>query len=480
MSSIKKNFFYNSLLSVSRIIFPLISFPYSSRILGPDGIGKVNFIDSYSQYFCLLAALGIPLYGVREVAKSKHQPEELSKLTSELMLLNFMASVLACAIYFGFAIVTNKYAEYNHLYLLGATSLLLSAFPAEWFFQGMEKFRYVATRSFSLNIVSLILLFTLVRTPADLYWYYGITVIILALNVIINLSQLRKETPITFKGLEFKRHLKPLTYLFSSQIAISVYVLLDKVILGYMVDDKYLGYYASALKITKVLLTVISALSIVMVPQMSKAFKNNDAARVNHLYRRAVSFVHSIGCPITAGLMCLSNEIILALTGEAFLPSALCLQIMAPIIFLIGLNNIFGVQILTAKGKEKLLLRCVLIGTVVNVVANLVLIPYWLHNGAAFAILLTELFVALLTGYFAGKEINISYDWGQLLLNCVLCLPFWGIYYLVRSEQLLLTIFGTAALCGSYYTLVQIFIVRNSLWVDSFDKIKSKLRGANV
>ena len=475
MSSIKKNFFYNSLLSVSRIIFPLISFPYSSRILGPEGIGKVNFIDSYSQYFCLLAALGVPLYGVREVAKSKDNPEELKKLTSELILLNFIGSLFWCIFYFGIAFATNKYAVYNHLYILGAIALLLSAFPTEWFFQGMEKFKYVATRSFLLNIVSLALLFTIVKTPADFYWYYGISIITLGLNVMINLSQLFKETSLTLKGLSFRRHFKPLTFLFSTQVAISVYVILDKVILGYMAKDIYLGYYASALKITKVLLTLISALSIVIVPQMSKAFKEKDEFRIKSLYRKSISFVFTIGIPISAGLICLSEEIIKLLTGIEFLPAAASLALMAPIIFFIGLNNIFGVQILTANGKERLLLRCVLIGTVVNVVLNLLLIPFFLHNGAAIAILATEMFVAVFTGYYACREIKVAFDWRRLLLICLLCAPFWGIHALVKSDNLIVTIALTCAISSIYYFIVEVFILKEELWVENYLRIKTKI-----
>lgn len=472
MSSIKKNFFYNSILSVSRIIFPLISFPYSSRILGPDGIGRINFVDSYSQYFCLLAALGIPLYGVREVAKTRHDLIALNKLTSELLVLNFLGSLVCCVFYFAIAILTHKFAGNNLLFLLGALGLLLTPFPAEWFFQGMEKFKYVATRSFFMNILSLILLFTLVKSPADAVWYYAISIITLTLNVLVNLRQMGKDTSIVLRGLELKRHIKPLALLFSSQIAISVYVLLDKVILGYMADDHYLGYYASSLKIAKVLLTVISALAIVMVPQMSKAFNDQDIDRIHHLYKKAVSFVHTIGCPIAAGLICLSNEIIILLTGREFLPATTSLMIIAPIVFLIGLNNIFGMQILTANGKERLLLRCVLAGTALNVVANLVLIPIWYHNGASVAITLTELLVAVLTGYFACKEIKVKYAWTQLLLNCLICVPFWGIYHVVRSGNMIWTIGMTTVLCAIYYAIMEIFVLKEALWVENYVRIK--------
>jgi O-antigen/teichoic acid export membrane protein len=473
VSSIKKNFVYNSLLSVSRILFPLISFPYSSRILGPDGTGKANFIDSYTQYFCLVAALGVPLYGVREVAKLKNRPAELGQLTSELLTLNFISSLFLCVVFYAVAFLTHKFSLYSTLYILGSMVLLLNSFFAEWFFQGMEQFKYVSSRSFLMNIVSIILLFVLVRTADDINWYYGITVIVLLVNVMLNMWKMKKMTSLRVKKLEYRKHLKPLFLLFSTQIAISVYAVLDKVILGYMAEDKYVGYYAAALKVAKILLTVISALSIVMMPQMSKAFEEKNSERVRSLFNKSSNFVITIGIPITAGLMCLSNEIILLLSGKEFAPASLSLQIIAPIVFMVGFSNIFGIQILTANGKESVLLRCVIIGTILNVGLNLLLIPSLKHDGAAIAILMTEAMVTVLTGYFACREIDVRFDWKQTFIVIICCLPFWLIHKLVASDNMLLTICFSVSISVLYYLLIQVFVLKNELWIENYSRIKA-------
>jgi len=477
VSSIKKNFIYNSVLSISRIIFPLISFPYSSRILGPNGVGKVNFIDSYTQYFCLLAALGIPLYGVREVAKYRDQPDKLQTLTSELLVLNFLASLVMCLFFFLIAFLTGRFKGEEVLYLLGAANLLLSAFPAEWFFQGLEKFRYITVRSFLLNFLSVALLFILVKSPGDIEWYYGITVVTMFINVVINMQSLIRTTRLQFRGLNMTQHVKPLLLLFSTQVAISVYVVLDKVILGYLAADEYVGYYASSLKITKILLTMISALAIVMMPQMSKAFGYKDNEKARQLYEKSANFVTTVAIPISMGLMCLADEIIILASGKAFLPAAMSLKLTAPIIYLIGMNNIFGLQILTASGKEKTLLRCILIATVVNLVTNFTLIPVWLHNGASVAILLTELVVVLTTGYFGCKLLNIKVNWKQIFLTIVACLPFFGIHFAVRSENIIMTILLTTSISGLYYLVMQIAVFRNDLWKSNFLKMKNYVYG---
>lgn len=472
MISIRKNFIYNSILSVSRVLFPLISFPYSSRVLGPDGIGRVNFIDGYTQYFVLVAALGIPVYGVREVARAKSDRVLLGKTISELITLNFLISLGCCIFYFAIAFATHKYQVYGDLYMLGAVILVLSTFVAEWFFQGMESFKYISLRSLVLNSLSIVLLFILVKTRSDIFWYYGINVIILAANVIMNMSMLNKEVPLKFKNLSLRRHLKPLFLLFSTQVAISVYLMLDKVLLGYMSEDKYVGFYSASLRVTKILLTLISALALVMMPQMSKAFHDMDAERVKTLYRKSSNFVITVGIPISIGLICLSDEIIALIAGKAFLPASTSLKIVAPTILIIGLSNIFGMQILTANGKEKILLRCVTVGTVVNVLVNVLLIPYWKHNGTAMAILITELFVTVAAGYYACKEIHARFDWWSILVNCAVCIPFFLIHYYCAFGSNALTILVCMILCSIYYTLVQVFLLKNELWVTNYIRLK--------
>jgi O-antigen/teichoic acid export membrane protein len=285
--------------------------------------------------------------------------------------------------------------------------------------------------------------------------------------------KMKKMTSLRVKKLEYRKHLKPLFLLFSTQIAISVYAVLDKVILGYMAEDKYVGYYAAALKVAKILLTVISALSIVMMPQMSKAFEEKNSERVRSLFNKSSNFVITIGIPITAGLMCLSNEIILLLSGKEFAPASLSLQIIAPIVFMVGFSNIFGIQILTANGKESVLLRCVIIGTILNVGLNLLLIPSLKHDGAAIAILMTEAMVTVLTGYFACREIDVRFDWKQTFIVIICCLPFWLIHKLVASDNMLLTICFSVSISVLYYLLIQVFVLKNELWIENYSRIKA-------
>ncbi|MDR6566550.1 flippase [Chitinophaga ginsengisegetis] len=471
MASIKKNFVFNALLSVSRVIFPLISFPYSSRILGPESIGAVNFVDSYTQYFCILAALGIPIYGVRQVAKLRDNPIDLQKLTSELIVINFISTLGWCVAYYLIAWWTGKLSELPGLHILGSIYLLLYTFPVEWFFQGTENFGYITVRSLLLNVLSLGLLFILVKTEQDVLWYYGITIVVFAMNGGINLIKLTRSVKLTLKNLEYKKHFRPLFFLFSSQIAINVYVLLDKVILGYLAENKYVGYYSTASKLTKILLTFIGALAIVMVPQMAKAFDSNDMTKARGLFKNSCEFVITISIPIVFGLFCLSDDLVGLISGAQFAPAANSMRILAPIILLIGLNNIFGMQVLIPKGRERLLFMSVTVGMFVSVALNFALIPFFMHNGAALATLATEFAVALVTGYYALKELNERMDWLLIVKTILVCIPFYFIYKLMPAVPGWVRIISTAVIAGVYYTAVQIWILKNRLWKDQYSKI---------
>lgn len=476
MSSIKRNFVLNSLLSVSRVIFPLISFPYSSRVLGPDSIGAVNFVDSYTQYFCILAALGIPIYGIRQVAKLRDNPIELQSVTSELIVINFISTLCWSFAYYLIAWWSGKLFELPGLHILGSIFLLLYTFPVEWFFQGTENFGYITVRSLLLNVLSLGLLFIFVKTDKDVLWYYGITVVIFAMNGCINLIKLTKSVKLTLKNLEYRKHFRPLFFLFSSQIAINIYVLLDKVILGYLTENKYVGYYSTASKLTKILLTFIGALAIVMVPQMSKAFDSNDMTKARGLFRNSCEFVVTISIPIIFGLFCLSDDLISLISGAKFAPAANSMRILAPIILLIGLNNIFGMQVLIPKGRERLLFISVTIGMFVSVGLNFALIPLLMHNGAALATLMTELAVAVVTGYYALRELNERMDWLMIVKTILACIPFYLIYKLMSAAPGWVRIIGTTAIAGVYYTTMQIWVLKNRLWKDQYSKIINLVR----
>lgn len=477
MSSIKKDFAYTSFLSLSNLLFPLITFPYISRALGPEGLGKVSFISSYAGYFMLLAALGIPSYGVREVAKLKDDSKTLSTFTSELIVLHFISTLFLSFFYFGIAYMSVNYRAYSGFYELGFLHLLANVFLCEWFFQGMGRFKYVTLRSILFKTISMVLFFCYVHRKEDVMIYYGITVFTALLNGLTNIYFLSKNISIERKNLDVKKHIRPVFMLFSISLITSLYTIMDKVILGYLTEDVYVGHYSLSERITKVFLGIIGALGAVSLPRVSKALKEKNDNQFFSLIHNSIQFVITISIPIVFIIIILAKEIILIFSGEAFLPAVFSLRVMCSSILFISLGIIYAVQILIARGKEKFFLYSVIIGAVFNLVGNFLLVPLYQQNGSAFVILLTELLITIIIYYFSKGQVQIKLIfWRKIITTCLVCSGFFIIYRLVFTDHIFYKSITTITISSFYYVAMQLFVIKDKLWKQSEMEIRGKIQ----
>ena len=288
---LKKNLFYNALLSVSQFIFPLITFPYSSRVLGPNGIGSINFIDSFTQYFILFAALGIPLYGVREISKLKGNEQQLNKTFNEIFVIHLISAAVFSVIYLISALLIPNLWHHFDLVLVGITMIIFGVLSAEWVFQGLEQFAYITSRTLLVRFLSVVFLFLFLKTNSPPIIYYSILASSVILNGIVNIFYVRKFIQIDFKQLELKKHIKPLFIILGSTLAVSVYLLMDNVLLGFIQSEKAVGIYATALRIVRLPLALIGALNSVIIPRMSRAYEKQDFAQIRSIADKSFSLI---------------------------------------------------------------------------------------------------------------------------------------------------------------------------------------------
>lgn len=250
--SVKKNFIYNILFILSNILFPIISFSYTSRIIGPEGIGKTQFAITLAQYFVIIAALGIPVYGVREVAKAKGDFARLGKLVSELLVINMITSFILLIFYFILIFFIGWFSKDLSIYIIGGLLVLFGFTTLDWFYVGTEQFRFLSTRYLIIKILALVALFAFVRKPTDLIIFFIITILSVLANNFWNIIYLNRQVKIYFKNLSLIKHIPVLLTLFSTSIAISIYTSFDTIILGFLADKLAVGYYTAAIKITKI------------------------------------------------------------------------------------------------------------------------------------------------------------------------------------------------------------------------------------
>ena len=479
MVKLKTNAFYNILLTGSGLVLPLITFPYVTRILAPEGIGHVNFANSFIQYFVILTSLGIPLYGIREVAKVKESLVARSKILFELLSIKVGCTIVGILIYLILIFTIGKFHDSLIYYLLGISTIIIGIFDLNYFFYALEDFKYITIRTVFFQVVSVIITFILIKTKEDTLIYFCIPIAISLLNTLINTKYILKF--IDFKVLRSKldigTHMKPLLLLFSVMVFTSIYNLLDTTILGFMSGDSSVGYYTVASKINKIPLSLIMVLVPVMLPRISVEFKNENHTEINRLITKTLQFVILLGVPIMVGLYSLAPEIITLFSGKAFSSSIATLRIMCPIILVIGMTTNFSTQLLIPMGQDKQLLYSVILGTIISLILNLTLIPIFRHNGAAISNLIAETVVLVSCYLYVRKTIKIKVPYQQIIMLTLLCTPFYGVVLLSRemfSTPLVVLLFSIC-FCAAYFLILQVFILKNIMILEVMALIKNKI-----
>ncbi|MET0570521.1 MAG: flippase [Pedobacter agri] len=477
MSGLKKNIAFNTLLSISQILFPLVTFPYASRILGPEGMGAINFADNIITYFLIFSALGIPLYGVREIAKVKNDPVALGKVFSELILIHLLTSLLSIVILLVVSLSSDRLLENIDLYKIGMTILLGNVFIAEWFFQGIEKFKYIAIRTVSIRIFTIVLLFALIHSVADLNLYYALNLIATLLAAAVNMYSISKIVKISFRHLSLKKHLRPLLIIFSNSIITTIYLVFDTIILGFLTSNLSVGYYSASMRISKLSLVVIGVLSAVLLPRLTIAFKEKKWEEAKSLLHKSMNFVVFFSIPFAIGTYCLAEEIIRLFAGNKYLPAVGSLQILSFIVIFVGISQVFANEILLPLHQEKKILHASLFGVVVSLVLNFLLIPHFQQNGAAVSSLATEFTVTIILFFFSTKIFKIKFPIIEVLQAIITS----GLFFLVKFLVLKVTIVPiivialTVIFSSIIYLSIQLFVWRNKSVLDvlaGFESLK--------
>lgn len=409
-ASIKKNFIMNSILTMSSFIFPLITFPYVSRILQPAGTGKVAFAISFISYFNLIAQLGIPTYGIRECARVRDDRELLSKTAQELVIINLIMSLFA---YLCLAIAIFTVPRiYNdrELILVVSVTVFLNAVGMEWLYKALEQYTYIAVRSILFKLIALAAMFAFIHSKDDYIIYGGISVFAASASNIVNLIHSRKHIDLRLsKNIELIRHLRPILVFFAMACATTIYTNLDEVMLGFMTSDIDVGYYDAATKIKKVLVSVVTSLGVVVLPRASYYIEKGKTKEFWDISEKAIHFIFLIASPMMVFFILFAKDTINVLAGSSYGGAVLPMQLLMPTILFIGLTNIMGIQIMVPLGRENKVLHSVILGAVTDALLNALLIPTMGASGAAIGTLAAEAVVLIYQFHVLGELIQPAF-----------------------------------------------------------------------
>lgn len=395
-SSLKLNMVLNAVFKLSSLLFPLITFSYVSRALLPEGVGKVTFALSVVSYFSMFTQLGIPTYGVRACAKVRDDRIELSRTVQELLMINIGCCILVYLVYASAVILVPRFQEEKALYAVLGLSIGFNAIGAEWLYNALEKYRYIAIRSVLFQVIALVLMFLLIRAQEDYVFYGALLILATSASYVLNFLNLRKY--IEFRpvgGYRVTRHLRPILVFFALSVATTIYTNLDNVMLGFMKDDASVGLYSTAVKVKSLLVALVTSASAVLLPRASYYVDKGKMEEFYRILKQMMHLILEISLPMALYFMIFAREGVIFLAGSAFEGAVLPMRVIMPTLVLIGMTNVIGIQMLVPLGREKAVLRSVVAGAVVDVVLNIILIPQFSALGAAIGTLVAEMTVLM-------------------------------------------------------------------------------------
>ncbi len=404
MTDLKKNFIMNAMLTVSSILFPIITFPYVSRVLGPEGTGRVSFATSLVSYFTMFAQLGIPTYGIRACAAVRDDREALTRTAHELLMINLVMSAVSYAAFFACLFTLPQLREERTLCLVVSAQILLTSIGMEWLYKALEQYTYITIRSLLFKLIALGAMFLLVRQEGDYLVYGAISIFAGAASNLLNLIHVRRLIGIrSVGGYRPLRHIRAVGVFFAMSCATVVYTHLDTVMLGFMTNTTEVGYYNAAVRIKTILVSFVTSLGAVLLPRLSYYVERGEEEAFRRITEKALTFVFLLAAPLMVYFMIFAREGIYFLSGGKYAPSILPMQLIMPTLLFIGMSNITGIQILVPLGRERVVLRSEMAGAAVDLAINAALIPFFASAGAAAGTLIAE-FVVLLYQIVSLRE----------------------------------------------------------------------------
>lgn len=405
--SITKNYMYNLIYQVLVLISPLITIPYISRVLGAENIGIYSYTLSITAYFILFGALGMSLYAQREIAYNQDSPPKYSLIFWEMVLLRIITMSISILIYY-FTII--KYGTYQLYYKILILEILGNCIDITWFFQGLEEFKKIVKRNVIIKLISITCTFALVKTSNDLVIYFIIYVLTLLIgNLSLWIYLPKFLVRIDIRKINVLRHLKQTSSLFVPQLAVQVYTILDKTMVGTIVQEKAeVGYYDQSQKIIKIALSVVTSLGTVMLPRIANNYIKNEKEAVRVYMEKSFNLIFLLSFPMMFGVLAVSGRFVPVFFGQGYDRVIILMNIISPIFILIALSNVIGAQYLLPTKRQKEYTISVVSGAILNFVANMCLIWKLKAVGASIGTVIAEIAVTSVQLYFVRKDFKIK------------------------------------------------------------------------
>ena len=405
--SVKKNFIYNFMYQMLVMILPLITTPYISRVIGPEGVGIQSYTYSIANYFVLFALLGINNHGNRSIAMIRDNKEKLNRTFSSIYLVQLIMSVIMTVLYLLYIIFIAK--DNKVIFVIQAIYIIAALLDINWFFFGMEQFKLTVIRNTIVKLLSVLSIFIFVKNSNDLYLYSLILALGSLVSQFILWGYLRKYIKfVRVSKSEVLEQVKPILILFIPVIAVSIYKIMDKIMLGSMSSMTQVGFYENSEKIMNIPLGIITALGTVMLPKMSNLYANGNESECKKYIALSLNFVMFMSFGAMFGLIGISPVLIPIFLGEQFAECINILSLISITILFLAWANVIRTQLLIPKKKDKVYIISTILGAIINLIINILLIKKYGAIGATLGTILAEASVCIYQSIMVKKELDIK------------------------------------------------------------------------
>ncbi|MBQ3461134.1 MAG: flippase [Solobacterium sp.] len=478
--SVTRNAVLNVVKTIMSLAFPLITFPYSTRVLGLTAVGKYNFASSVVSYFTMLAALGITMYAVREGSKYRDDPEKTNQFCNEVFSINIYSMVFTLFLLYLSILFVGKLQGYTILLLIFSVRIVLNTINVNWIYSIFEDFSFPTITAALMEVISISVMLLFVHSPADLYIYAVSAVIAYNGYGLLTFLYARKYVNLKFVWKPSMIHLKPIMIIFFLELGMSVYVDSDIILVGWIDGDDATGLYSTASTIYKILKQVLNALNMVVLPRIAYhvgreaiCIHDNDRAGYEENHAQAeklgsllVNTTITLALPMMVGIYLIAEPIVILFAGEAFHDAYQPLQLLSIALLFAVLAVFYGQSVLTAYKQEKVYMKATILSAVVNIVLNLILIPKYHVNAAACTTILAELIMVVITYRESRKYLKIPISKNVIVSSVVGCAAIVGVSMILKRliASSMIYMFATIAVSVAVYGAIMILFRNDVIW----------------
>ena len=475
-TSLAKNAVFSVIYRLMNILFPLISYGYVARKLTSDYVGRQAAAVNNVSYFIILGSLGIHAYATREIARRKNDKKERDKFYSEMIIIGGILTLIACAVFLLCLELIPVFRADRLLYLICAISVTTNIFNSDWYFQGIEDFKFIAARSFLIKTLSLISVFLFVHKPEDIYIYALIGTLSTVLVHLLGFARAMKDVHLSFRRVELKRHLRPLLFLALCLVSTELYARMDVTMLDIMKEHSVVASYSYAQKIVNLIIVTLIAVTAVFLPRLSYYFVN-EKEKFNKLTKFGADAMIFISIPTCLGLAAIAFPLVHVWLGAGYEDAIPCMIILAFMIPLKCIGDIVCYQVMMCAGQESFLMISYMITLFVNGINNLLLIPKYGALGASVASLISEIIVFAIVIVRSRKYQDYKLNIRNLIVTTIASLAMFGsvIGFSYLVEPMWLQLVGGILLGGSVFAALTLLLKNNFITREVLKAYKSML-----